>query len=85
MMLGASQNYDKPLSEDRLFGWHAALFPTGRSGMSRTRVAARRGDCGGPMQVVSGPIGQTEGAFRGASATIQIKKLSNRQSWVPNA
>jgi len=33
MMLDATQHYDRPLTKDQLFGWHAALFPTGRSGM----------------------------------------------------
>lgn len=57
MMLDATQNYGQPLTAERLFGWHAALFPTGRSGMSRITVGAWRKPEGGPMQVVSGPIG----------------------------
>ncbi len=57
MMLDATRNFADPLTEDRLFGWHAALFPTGRTGMSKIRVGAWRDDSGGPMQVVSGPIG----------------------------
>jgi Fic family protein len=58
MMLDATQNYDRPLTEERLFGWHAALFPTGRSGMTKITVGAWRTDKSGPMQVVSGPIGR---------------------------
>ncbi|MGA8086057.1 MAG: Fic family protein [Terracidiphilus sp.] len=58
MMLDAMQHYDKPLTAQRLFDWHAALFPTGRSGMSRINVGAWRDDKKGPMQVVSGPIGK---------------------------
>lgn len=58
MMLDATQKFDKPLTDERLFGWHAALFPTGRSGMTRIRVGAWRGDSAGPMQVVSGPMGR---------------------------
>lgn len=58
MMLDATQHYSKPLTKERLFGWHAALFPTGRSGMSRIKVGAWRKDQTGPMQVVSGPIGR---------------------------
>ncbi len=58
MMLDATQGYDQPLTEDRLFGWHAALFPTGRSGMSKITVGGWRKDDTGPMQVVSGPIGR---------------------------
>ena len=56
MVLDATARADAPLTEERLFGWHAALFPTGYSGMSRVRVGAFRDDVGGPMQVVSGPV-----------------------------
>jgi Fic family protein len=58
MMLDATQHYDRPLTARRLFDWHAALFPTGRRGMSRINVGAWRDDKKGPMQVVSGPIGK---------------------------
>ena len=58
MMLDATQHYDGLLTAQRLFDWHAALFPTGRSGMSRINVGAWRDDKKGPMQVVSGPIGK---------------------------
>ena len=58
MMLDATQLFDLPLKAQRLFDWHAALFPTGRSGMSRINVGAWRNDKNGPMQVVSGPIGK---------------------------
>jgi len=57
MMLDATQNFDEPLTDERLFGWHAALFPAGRSGMHRITVGAWRTGEAGPMQVVSGPIG----------------------------
>jgi len=58
MMLDATQNFSLPLTNERLFGWHSALFPTGRSGMSKIRVGNWRSDTQGPMQVVSGPIGR---------------------------
>src|SRR3546814_4495712 len=58
MMLDATQNYAQPLTAERLFDWHAALFPTGRSGMSRITVGAWRTAEAGPMQVVSGLIGR---------------------------
>jgi Fic family protein len=58
MMLDATQKYNEPLSEERLFGWHAALFPTGRSGMRKIKVGAWRDDSSGPMQVVSGAVGR---------------------------
>jgi len=58
MMLDATRHYDQPLSSERLFAWHASLFPTGRSGMTKIRAGAWRKDSTGPMQVVSGPIGK---------------------------
>jgi Fic family protein len=58
MMLDATQMYEEPLTDERLFGWHAALFPTGRSGMHRIRVGTWRDDSSGPMQVISGPVGR---------------------------
>jgi Fic family protein len=53
MMLDATQKYSEPLTDERLFGWHASLFPTGRSGMRKITVGAWRDDKSGPMQVVS--------------------------------
>ena len=58
MMLDATQRYAEPLTRERLFAWHAALFPTGRSGMTKIAVGGWRTDKSGPMQVVSGPIGR---------------------------
>jgi Fic family protein len=58
MMLDATRQYEQPLTAERLFLWHAALFPTGRSGMRKIRVGAWRDDSGGPMQVLSGPVGR---------------------------
>jgi Fic family protein len=57
MMLDATQKYDSPLTATRLWDWHAALFPTGRSGMSTITVGAWRDDQTGAMRVVSGPFG----------------------------
>lgn len=57
MMLDATEKYSEPLTEERLFGWHAAMFPTGRSGMKRIKVGGWRDDASGPMQVVFGPLG----------------------------
>jgi Fic family protein len=58
MMLDATEKFDEPLSQERLFGWHEAMFPGGRSGMARIKVGAWRDDSSGPMQVVSGPLGR---------------------------
>jgi len=68
MMLNATQHYSEPLTEDRLFGWHAALFPTGRSGMRDITVGAWRPPEGGPMQVVSGPMGREKVHFEAPEA-----------------
>ena len=58
VMIDATRNYDKPLSKTRIYDWHAALFPTGRSGMQHITVGKWRTEASGPMQVVSGPIGR---------------------------
>ncbi len=58
MMLDATQSFAEPLTESRLLAWHAALIPTGRSGMSKITVGDWRRDEAGPMQVVSGPVGR---------------------------
>ena len=56
MVLDATQGYDKPLTAERLFGWHAAMFPTGYSGLSKIQIGVWRDDAQGPMQVVSGSL-----------------------------
>lgn len=58
MMLDATQQFSKPLTKERLFDWHAALFPTGRSGMHKITVGDWRTIDAGTMQVVSGPVGK---------------------------
>ncbi|MEI6412028.1 MAG: Fic family protein [Bacteroidota bacterium] len=68
MMLDATQDFDAPISTERLFDWHAALFPTGRSGMVKIKVAAWRDDSSGPMQVVSGPMGRERVHFQAPDA-----------------
>ncbi len=57
MMMDATQNYSTPLAKERLFGWHAAMFPTGHSGIQKITIGGWRDDSRGPMQVVSGPMG----------------------------
>jgi len=66
MMLDATQNFEKPLSAERLFGWQAALFPTGHSGVHRITVGAWRDDAKGPMQVVFRANGSGERHLRSA-------------------
>jgi len=73
MMLDATQKYAEPLTAERLFGWHASLFPTGRSGMRRITVGAWRPADIGPMQVVSGPMGRERIHFE-APATDRLER-----------
>lgn len=68
MMLDATGDYDKPLTADRLFGWHAAMFPTGRSGLVRITVGGWRTDESGPMEVVSGPMGREKVHYQAPAA-----------------
>ena len=68
MMLDATQNHQNPLTEERLFGWHAALFPTGRSGMRNIAMGRWRPPEAGPMRVVSGPMGREKVHFEAPEA-----------------
>jgi len=81
MMLDATQHYDQTLTTRRLFDWHAALFPTGRSGMSRINVGAWRGDKKGPMQVVSGPIGKERVHYEAPAAARLRGEMKQFLSW----
>jgi len=81
MMLDATLNFDKPLTAERLFGWHAALFPTGRSGMHRITVGAWRTDEAGPMQVVSGPIGKERVHFQAPEAERLEAEMERFLRW----
>ena len=81
MMLDATQNFAQPLGEDRLLGWHAALFPTGRSGMRKIIVGAWRDDAQGPMQVVSGPIGKEEVHYEAPAAALLPEQMSAFLAW----
>lgn len=68
MVLDATTNSRAPVTRERLFGWHAALFPTGYAGLSRINVGAWRDDASGPMQVISGPIGRQRVHFEAPPA-----------------
>jgi Fic family protein len=81
MMLDATQGYDKPLTARRLFDWHAALFPTGRSGMSKIRVGAWRDDKTGPMQVVSGAIGKERVHYEAPAAERVRDEMRKFLEW----
>jgi Fic family protein len=81
MMLDATRNYDKPLTEERLFAWHASLFPTGRSGMRKIRVGAWRDDSDGPMQVVSGSTGKERVHFEAPAAPRLDTEMKGFLDW----
>jgi Fic family protein len=81
MMLNATQNYADPLTKERLFNWHAALFPTGRSGMRRIAVGKWRTDEDGPMQVVSGPMGNERVHFEAPAAQRVEREMSVFLGW----
>ena len=78
MMLDATQNYNKPLNEERLFGWHAALFPTGWSGMHRIDTGCYRK---GEMQVVSGPMGKEKIHFHAPSPEQVKREMDEFLDW----
>lgn len=79
MMLDATQQYNKPLTADRLFGWHAALFPTGRSGMYKIKVADWRD---GPMQVTSGAMGREIVHFDAPGADKVPREMEAFLKWL---
>lgn len=81
MMLDATRNHGEPLSSERLFAWHACLFPTGRSGMAKIAAGAWRDDRGGPMEVVSGPIGQQRVHFKAPPAARLDGEMRSFLEW----
>ncbi len=81
MMLDATGKYDHPLTEERLFDWHASLFPTGRSSMTKIRVGDWRDDTAEPMQVVSGPIGREQVHYEAPPAHKLAVEIAAFCSW----
>jgi Fic family protein len=81
MILDATEKYDEPLTADRLFGWHAALFPTGRSGMRKITVGNWRTEDAGPMQVVSGPVGREHVHYEAPVAAKLDAEMSAFLAW----
>ena len=84
MMLDATQKYDQRLTVERLFAWHASLFPTGRSGMSKILVGKWRDDAHGPMQVVSGPLGHEKIHYEAPAATRIDEEINSYLEWFEN-
>lgn len=81
MMLDATQNCFEPLTTERLFDWHAALFPTGRSGMYKITVANWRTNSKGPMQVVSGAVGKEKVHFQAPDSSLIEAEMSQFLDW----
>lgn len=81
MLVDATQGFDRPLTADRLFGWHAALFPSGRSGMYTIKVGAYRDDANGPMQVISGPFGRERVHFQAPPASDLPSEMDAFLQW----
>jgi len=81
IMLDATGKHDAPLTQARLFAWHAALFPTGRSGMSRITVGGWRTAASGPMQVVSGPFGRERVHYEAPAADRLGKEMARFLKW----
>jgi len=85
MMLDATQEFAAPLTADRLCAWHAALFPTGRSGMRKIIVGAWRDDATGPMQVVSGPVGKEKVHYEAPAAPLLPDEMGRFLTWANEA
>ena len=81
MVLDATGCCAQPLTAERLFGWHAALFPTGYSGMHRLAVGQWRDDAGGPMQVVSGPTTRRKIHFQAPPAEALAVEMARFLAW----
>jgi Fic family protein len=81
MMIDATRNCYKPLSKERLFDWHASLFPTGRKGMSRITVGDWRKDTTGPMQVVSGAMGKEKVHFQAPDSPGIESEMKHFLNW----
>lgn len=84
MMFDATQNFAQPLTEERLFGWHASLFPTGYSGMYKIDVGKYRSDKNGPMQVISGHIGKEKVHYEAPSADVLRQEMSYLIDYINN-
>jgi Fic family protein len=85
MVLDATGYFDQPLTSERLFGWHAALFPTGYSGLSKICAGCWRNDSSGPMQVVSGPIGKQKIHFQAPPASQLEDEMAKFLNWFNEA
>ena len=84
MMFDATRNFENPLTKKRLFDWHYAMFPMGRSGMYEIIVGNWRDDSTGPMQVVSGAMGKEKVHYQAPPANIIDKEITIFLDWFNN-
>jgi Fic family protein len=82
MVLDATARCHAALTRGRLFGWHAALFPTGYNDLTRIRVGAWRDDATGPMQVVSGPVHRRRVHYEAPPASRLDAEMARFLRWV---
>ncbi len=82
IMIDATHNFDKPLTYERLCGWHAALFPTGYSGMYKIKTACYRDDKDGPMQVVSNNRGREIVYYEAPKAIFINGYMNDFFNWI---
>lgn len=84
MTFDAIQNYSQVLTEERLFSWQAAMFPTGRSGLYKIKVGQYRDDAEGAMQVVSGAIGHEKVHYEAPPANIITEEMNKLIDYINN-
>ncbi|MBP1638632.1 MAG: hypothetical protein H6Q17_215 [Bacteroidetes bacterium] len=81
LIMDATKNCNEPISADRLFSWHAALFPTGQSGLYKITVGSWRIDSTGPMQVVSGAMGKEQVHYQAPDSSVIPREMEQFMDW----
>lgn len=82
MMLDATRDLETPLTREQLFGWQAALFPTGYSGIHQIKTGGWRDDTDGPMQVLSGPMGHEKVHYQAPPAERVDAEMQALLHWI---
>ena len=83
MVMDAVNSFREPLTSEKLFGWHSALFPTGRSGIYKIVVGKwRENDSSHPMQVVSGPMGKEKVHFEAPESDLIPELMNQFLNWL---
>jgi Fic family protein len=84
VMFDATGNFEEPLTKERLFGWHYAMFPMGRSGMYEITVGSWRNYSTGPMRVVSGAMGKEKVHYEAPPAELIDNEMTVFLNWINN-